>query len=191
MIDGRKPRPPLSFWQLVYKRVRSVFMVVLSAAIALAFYFLKRRKNDQLQMKEEQERRLAQERRIQMEKLWLMHQEKKRTPNMTVTDNQLDEIKHNLHKIKEEDEEEVTDNSEYEIDEAEETEGLQLEQGGVLESELELNERNFNLIKNSKAFKMRKSKKSAAFEDILEDKPDQSLSNVLGNGRKSEEDHWW
>ena len=48
MINGRTPGPPLTFWQRVYKVVRSVFMVVISAAIALAAYYLKYRKNNQL-----------------------------------------------------------------------------------------------------------------------------------------------
>ena len=90
---------------------------------------------------------------------------------MTLTDNNLDEIKKNLHQIKESDEEQVSDNSEYELDDQNDGEGLLLEQGGILESELDLNEKNFNLIKNSKAFKTKKSKKSVTFEDILEEKP--------------------
>jgi hypothetical protein len=60
-----------------------------------------------------------------------------------------------------------------------------------LESEMDMNEVNFNLIKNSNAFKPNLSKKNRQeFTEILGEQPTYKMGQGM-LGRRSEEDSWF
>ena len=114
-------------------------------------------------MKEERERQLALERQNEMERLWAEKQEKKRTPKMVLTDDVL-QFKNSV--IEEENEEDFDSNFDIESDNKN-AESTGATQG--FEKDLDIDEMNFNLIRNSNAFKT-KSKKEEILKVIEDDK---------------------
>lgn len=134
-----------------------------------------------------------------MQQIWSQHQQKKLTPKLYVTDNLQSEIlkaKKNDQIILEEpeldeDDQEIQaadgEESNYELTHSE---SQNEEQGAMFEGELELNEMNFNLIKNSKAFKPQVSSRNRkVFSEIIEPpKPALKVGRTIS--RRSEEDSW-
>ena len=136
-------------------------------------------------MKEQREKQFAIEKQNEMEKLWASQQNKKRSPKLVLTENVLDFKSSAIIEEKEEDIDSL-----FDIDSDKQNTESTIATQGFDTKDLDIDEMNFNLIRNSNAFKTKSTNDQIL--NVIEDDDQPRMGSIAGifdPARRSEEDY--
>lgn len=133
-----------------FKAFKSVIYIILGASIAIGLKMYNNVKLRRLQEKEQEETIMKQQRLQKMKLAWQEQQHRHRAPKVLLTEDLSKDI---LKSKIIEDSDEMNDDSDYDILDSKSEHDADKPEDLALDADLDLNERNFNLVKNSNAFK--------------------------------------
>ena len=165
-----------------YKAFKSVIYIILGASIAIGLNMYNNVKLRRLQEKEQQENIMKQQRIQKMKLAWQQQQEKHRAPKVIITEDLSKDI---LKSKIIEDSDDLKDDSDYDLLDSKSRESNEKEEL-ALDADLDLNEMNFNLVKNSNSFKpMSLSKQKSVQSKEMEEMVDFDLESTNFSSKKT------